>query len=57
MQKILTNKGLKEGLKEGREEGKIEIAKNLLKLNIDIESISKATELTKKRDSKIKVIP
>ena len=37
------NKGLKEGIKEGIKEGKLEIAKNMLKLNIDIIIISKAT--------------
>ena len=42
--------GLEEGLKEGREKGKkeekIEIAKNMLKLNIDINIISQSTELS-----------
>jgi predicted transposase/invertase (TIGR01784 family) len=42
--------GLKEGLKEGKieglKEGKIEIAKNMLKLNIDIKIILQSTGLT-----------
>ena len=50
-------KGREEGLEKGREEGKIErnieIAKNLLKLNFDIESISKATGLIKEEIQKL----
>ena len=42
------------GLERGREEEKIEIAKNLLKLNLDIDSISKATGLTKEEIQKLK---
>lgn len=53
--------GKEEGLKDGREEGKREgekeakktIAKNMLKLKIDIETISKATGLTKEEIQKI----
>ena len=44
------DKGLKEGLKEGLKKGEknksIEIAKNMLKLNIDINTISKSTGLS-----------
>lgn len=38
--------GLEEGLKEGANEEKITIAKNMLFMNIDIETISKATGLS-----------
>ena len=34
-----------EGTKQGMEQGKLEIAKNMLNLNLSIESISKATGL------------
>jgi len=50
MKKQAKMEGLKEGeLKgkiEGKMEGKMEVAKNLLLLNVDIETISKATGLT-----------
>lgn len=39
--------GRKEGKKEGEKEAKRKIAKNMLDLKIDIETISKATGLTK----------
>ena len=50
----LTKKGIEQGIKKGIEQGieqgqkseKISIAKNLLKLNIDIENVSKATGLS-----------
>ena len=56
------DKGLKEGkeegLKEGREEGlkekSIEIAKNMLKLNIDINIISQSTGLSVEEINKLK---
>ena len=38
--------GLKEGKEEGLKEGKIEIAKNMFKLNIDINIISQSTGLS-----------
>ena len=38
---------IKTAREEGREEGKIEMAKNLLKLGIDIEKIAVATNLAK----------
>ncbi len=38
--------GRKEGLQEGIEKGKIEIAKNLLKLGLEIEVIKKSTGLS-----------
>ena len=38
--------GLKEGLKEGLNKGKIEIAKNMLRLNIDVKIISQSTGLS-----------
>ena len=39
-------KGIKVGEKRGRKEEKIEIAKNLLKANMDIDFISQTTNLT-----------
>ena len=39
-------KGREEGLKEGEKNKSIEIAKNMLKLNIDINIISQSTGLT-----------
>ena len=51
-------KGIKEGIKKGIEEGKnernIEIAKNLLSQNIDIEIIENATGLSKAEIEKMK---
>ena len=50
--------GHKEGRQEGREEGlkekAYEIARNLLALKLDIDSISKATGLTKEDIAKLK---
>ncbi len=49
-------KGLEKGLEQGREEGKLEekleIARNLLKVGIDIENIIIATGLTKEEIEK-----
>ena len=46
------NEGKEEGRKEGRKEGtqleKYNIAKNLLRLNVDISTIMKSTGLSKK---------
>ena len=43
-------KGLKQGLEQGLEEGraaeKLEVAKNFLRLGVDVETISKATGLS-----------
>jgi len=51
-------KGLQKGLEKGREEGKkekaMEIAKNLLNLGLDIESISKTTDLSVEEIKNIK---
>ena len=44
----------KEGITEGKIQEQISIAKKLLKMNIDIETISKATELTKDKLLKLK---
>ena len=44
----------KEGIAEGIKEQTIEIAKNLLKENIDVETISKATGLTEEELKNIK---
>ena len=38
--------GIEKGIEKGKKEEKIEIAKNLLKANLDFESIAKATGLT-----------
>ena len=46
--------GLKEGKEEGLKEGKIEIAKNMLKLNIDINIISQSTGLSVEEINKLK---
>ena len=43
---IAREEGREEGLKEGEKKGKIDIAKNMLKLNIDINIISQSTGLT-----------
>ena len=55
------NEGKKEGHKEGRKEGRKEgtqlekynIAKNLLRLNVDIPTIMKSTGLSKKEIEKL----
>jgi len=39
-------KGLKEGLKKGEKKSKIEIARNMLKLNVDVNIISQSTGLS-----------
>ena len=59
--KMYINMGRKEGRKEAREEGKIklkqqclEIAKNLLKLNMPISQISEVTKLPEEEIEKIK---
>ena len=41
-------KGVKEGIKEGTEKKNLEVAKGMLKENIDINIITKITGLTKK---------
>ena len=46
--------GLKEGIKEGSYKRNIEIAKTMLKDNMDIEIISKYTNLSKEELEKIK---
>ncbi len=38
--------GLKEGLKEGVKKGQLKVARNLLKLGVDRNTIVEATELT-----------
>ena len=43
-----------EGLKEGINQEKIEIAKNLLKMNMKIEDISKATNLSVEKIDKLR---
>ena len=41
------------GINEAREEGKIEVAKELLKMGLDIKDIEKATKLTKEKIEKL----
>ena len=48
------NSDMGQAKREGRKEGKIEIVKNLLKLNMPIEQIVKASGLTKKEVQEIK---
>ena len=40
-------RGIKQGMNVGKKEEKIKIAKNMLKKNFDIDSISEITNLTK----------
>ncbi|MBP3765547.1 MAG: hypothetical protein J6G98_00005 [Bacilli bacterium] len=47
-------KGIKEGLEKGVREGKIEIAKNLINMQMDYEDISKATGLSVEELKQIK---
>ena len=46
--------GMKAGIEEGRNERNLDIAKNLLKQNIAIDIISKATGLTQEEIEKLK---
>lgn len=46
-------RGEKRGMKEGIKQEKLSTAKNLIKIGIDIETISKATGLSKKELSKL----
>ena len=46
--------GIEQGLKEGSQQEKISIAKNLLKLKVDINSISQATGLSVEEIEKLK---
>ena len=48
--------GMKEGLKVGKREESIEIAKNLLNLNVEIPIIMKSTGLSKKKSKNYKKI-
>lgn len=47
MQREAETIGMLRGKMEGKIEGKIEVAKNLLLLSMDIDTIAKATGLTK----------
>ncbi len=53
-EKIGLHKGEKIGLTKGKKEEQLRIAKNFLKLGIDIEDIKKATGLTRRRIRKNK---
>ena len=46
--------GIEQGVQEGIQQRNIDIAKNMLNLNIDIETISKVTNLTKTEIEKLK---
>jgi predicted transposase/invertase (TIGR01784 family) len=46
--------GIKEGIKEGAINKQIEIAKNLLSMNLSIEQIKEATGLTKEELERLK---
>lgn len=46
--------GIEEGLEKGKQNEKIEIAKNLLSINLPIEQISKATGLSKEEIEKLR---
>lgn len=46
--------GIKEGIKEGEEQAKIETARNLLKLGVDIDIIVKSTNLSEEKINIIK---
>ena len=47
-------KGLKKGKEEGKKEEKIDIAKNMLKLNVDVNIISQSTGLSIEEIDKLK---
>ncbi len=49
-------KGIEKGVEKGKIEEKIKIAKNLLKLGIEIESIKQSTGLSKEEIEKLKGI-
>ena len=53
-EEIGLSKGRKLGISEGRNEEKISVAKNLLKLNVATDDISKATGLSKEKIEKLK---
>ena len=47
-------KGLEQGIKQGIEQNNLEVAKKMLKENIEVETISKITGLTKEEIAKLK---
>ena len=47
-------KGIQKGIEKGKEEERIAFVKSLLKLNMDIDFIEKATGFSKERIEKIK---
>ena len=47
--------GLQEGIKEGRQEEKLETAKNMIKLGLDIDTIIKVTGLSKEIIEKLNI--
>ena len=54
MLKETEEKALAKGIEKGRKEGIINTAKNLITMNIPIESIAKATGLTQEEIAKLK---
>ena len=52
--KMYINMGRKEGKREGKKEKCLEIAKNLLKINMPISQISEVTKMSKEEIAKIK---
>lgn len=54
MQREAEARGIAKGRMEGKIEGKIEVAKNLLLLNVEIETIATSTGLTKAEIEELK---
>ena len=54
-QDVYKDMAREEGLKKGEKNKTIEIAKELLRMNISIEQIEKATKLSKKEIEKLKL--
>ena len=57
-EEVMYEKGLNQGLSEGKQEGieqtKIDVAKEMLELNMDLETISKVTKLAKEQIESLK---
>ncbi len=54
IQNTLINEALESGLKQGKFDGLLETAQNLLKMNMSVSDIIKATNLTKEQIEKLK---
>ena len=48
-EEVMYEKGLNKGLSEGIKQTKIDVAKEMLELNMDLETISKVTKLAKEQ--------